>query len=401
MVREWLIRLAVRNRENTGDTAVREQYGLLSSLVGIVCNLFLFAGKFFIGALSGSVSIMADSVNNLSDAGSSIVTLIGFKVSGKPADAGHPFGHARAEYIGGLVIAFMILLIGIEFSKSSLQRILHPQPLDVSLAAVLVLSLSIAVKLWMCSFNRHIGRKISSVALLATAQDSFNDVLTTAAVLLSILVAHFTGWHLDGWMGLAVALFILWSGLGIARDTVGPLLGQSPPPELVEKIEREVRAYPDILGIHDLVLHSYGPNNWFASLHAEVSAAENILVSHDLIDNIEREVGERLGLHLVIHLDPIVTDDPIVNELREFTRSCVQQIDPVLSMHDFRLVHGQTHSNLIFDVTVPPGYRLSNPELCIALEKKIGELNGNFYAVITIDRSYVSSTHKQEGRAAE
>ena len=296
----------------------------------------------------------------------------------------------------------MILLIGIEFSQSSLQRILHPQPLAVSPAAGLVLAFSIAVKLWMGSFNRHIGRKISSVALLATAQDSFNDVLTTAGVLLSLLIAHFTGWQLDGWVGLAVALFILWSGLGIARDTVGPLLGQSPPPELVEKIEQAVRAYPGILGIHDLVLHSYGPNSWFASLHAEVSAAEDILHSHDLIDNVEREVGERLGLHLVIHLDPIVTDDPIVNDLRDFTRRCTQQIDPALSMHDFRLVRGQTHSNLIFDVTVPPGYKQSDQELCAALEKKIGELKENYYAVITIDRSYVSSTHRQDqGHAAK
>ncbi len=397
MVREWLIRMAVKERENAEEAALRERYGLLSSAVGIVCNLLLFAGKFLIGAFSKSVSIMADSVNNLSDAGSSVVTLIGFKVSGKPADADHPFGHARAEYIGGLVVAFMILLIGIEFSKSSLERILNPQPLQASAAAVLVLLLSIAVKLWMGSFNRYIGKKISSVALMATAQDSFNDVLTTAAVLLSLLLSHFTRWHLDGWMGLAVAFFILWSGFGIARDTVGPLLGQSPPHELVEEIEKRVRAYPGILGVHDLVVHSYGPRNWFASLHAEVCATDDILQSHDLIDNIERDVGEALHIHLVIHLDPIVMDDPALNELRAYTARCLQEIDPILSMHDFRLVRGQTHSNLIFDVTVPPGYRLSDRQLSRQLEEKIAELDAHYYTVITIDRSYLSSTTRHTG----
>lgn len=395
MIREWLIRTAIRDSGQVDNPAVRGRYGLLSSAVGICCNLLLFLGKLMIGLLSGSVSIMADSVNNLSDAASSVVTLIGFRVSGKPADADHPFGHARAEYIGGLVVAFMILLIGIEFFKTSLERILHPQSLEVSMLTVTVLILSIAVKLWMGAFNRHIGKTISSAALLATAQDSFNDVLTTGAVLLGTLIAHFTRWQLDGWMGLAVAIFILWSGFGIARSTVGPLLGQSPPPELVEDIMREVRAYPDILGVHDLVVHSYGPNNWFASLHAEVSASENILVSHDLIDNIEREAGERLGVHLVIHLDPIVVDDPLVNELRDHVRQYVQQLDPALSMHDFRLVRGQTHSNLIFDVTVPPGYHMSDSELCAALEKKISELDSSYYAVITVDRSYVSSIPKR------
>ena len=395
MIREWLIRTAIRDSGQVDNPAVRGRYGLLSSAVGICCNLLLFLGKLMIGLLSGSVSIMADSVNNLSDAASSVVTLIGFRVSGKPADADHPFGHARAEYIGGLVVAFMILLIGIEFFKTSLERILHPQSLEVSMLTVTVLILSIAVKLWMGAFNRHIGKTISSAALLATAQDSFNDVLTTGAVLLGTLIAHFTHWQLDGWMGLAVAIFILWSGFGIARSTVGPLLGQSPPPELVEDIMREVRAYPDILGVHDLVVHSYGPNNWFASLHAEVSASENILVSHDLIDNIEREAGERLGVHLVIHLDPIVVDDPLVNELRDHVRHYVQQLDPALSMHDFRLVRGQTHSNLIFDVTVPPGYHMSDSELCAALEKKISELDSSYYAVITVDRSYVSSIPKR------
>lgn len=398
MIREWLIRIAVGDSGQVEDPAVRGRYGLLSSLVGICCNLLLFSGKFLIGMLSSSVSIMADSVNNLSDAASSVVTLIGFRVSGKPADADHPFGHARAEYIGGLVVAFMILLIGIEFFKTSLGRILHPQPLEVQALTVAVLALSIAVKLWMGAFNRFIGKRISSAALLATAQDSFNDVLSTGAVLLGTLIAHFTRWQLDGWMGLAVALFILWSGFGIARSTVGPLLGQSPPPELVEKIMQEMRAYPDILGVHDLVVHSYGPNNWFASLHAEVSASENILVSHDLIDNIEREAGERLGVHLVIHLDPIVVDDPLVNELRAYARRCVQQLDPALSMHDFRLVRGQTHSNLIFDVTVPPGYRMDDSALCAALEEKVSELDSSYYAVITIDRSYVSSIPKRVER---
>lgn len=385
---ELLIRLFVRD-PHASDA--RGRYGMLSSAVGIVCNVFLCVCKFLIGAFSGSVSVMADSVNNLSDAGSSVVTLIGFRVSGKPADEDHPFGHARAEYIGGLVVSFMILLLGVSFFRTSLERALHPVLPEWGLAAFLTLVVSIAVKLWLCSFNRFIGRAIDSAALQATAQDSLNDVVATSAVLLAACISHWTGLALDGWMGLAVAIFIVVSGVGIARDTVSPLLGQKPPDELVAQIEVKVGAYPGILGMHDLMVHSYGPDRQFASLHAEVDAGTDFLKSHDLIDNIERDVLEELGVHLVIHMDPLVTDDPQLDELRLVVKECIHSVSPHLGMHDFRLVRGETHSNLIFDVSAPFDCPLSDAELRQAITRRIQKHDERLRPVITIDRSYASS----------
>lgn len=391
-----LIRLFVERGGKDGKAVPRGRYGLLSSLVGISCNAVLFVIKFLIGTLSGSVSIMADSVNNLSDAGSSIVTLVGFSVSEKPADEGHPFGHARAEYIGGLAVSFMMLVLGVEFFRTSLARILSPQELDISLAAIVVLALSILLKLWMASFNRFVGRRIDSTALLATAQDSINDVLTTSAVLAATIVSKYTGLLLDGWMGVLVALFILWSGFLVARDTISPLLGTSPPAELVKSIQDKVRSYDNILGMHDLMIHSYGPERWFASLHAEVDAKRDILKSHDLIDNIEREVLESLGVNLVIHMDPIVTDDPVLNELHQLVERGVKKMNPQISVHDFRMVKGDTHSNLIFDIALPAGFLKNDAEICEQVEDILKACDDKYYAVITVDRSYVSSVKTVE-----
>lgn len=393
MMRQFLIRHFVPDSENVSNPAVRERYGLLSSLVGICCNALLFICKFAIGTISGSVSIMADSINNLSDMGSSVVTLVGFRVSGKPADEDHPFGHARAEYIGGLIVSFMILLLGVEFFRTSLDKVLHPESLSLSPVMLMVLALSVGVKVWMASFNRFVGKRIDSTALMATAQDSLNDVITTSAVLLAALVATLTGWQLDGWMGLVVAGFILFAGFSIARDTVGPLLGQSPPQELVDGIERKVRSYPGILGIHDLMVHSYGPGRWFASLHVEVDASDNILHSHDVIDNIERDVLSEMGVHLVIHLDPIVVGDPVVDKMKSLAIECVKSVGERMTLHDFRLVQGETHSNLIFDVVVPIEETRPDNKIASLISEAIHQRNKDYYAVITIDRSYVSTNH--------
>lgn len=387
----FLIKRFIKTNDSLPPGAVRGRYGLLSSLVGIICNAVLFFVKFIIGTLSGSVSIMADSINNLSDAASSVVTLVGFRVSGKPADEGHPFGHARAEYIGGLIVSFIILLLGLEFFRNSLSRVLHPQPLDVSLPAIIVLALSIGLKVWLSAFNRHIGREIGSTALLATAQDSLNDVVATSAVLAATVLSKWTGLVLDGWMGILVALFILYSGIQIAKDTVSPLLGAAPPEKLVAALREKVLAYPGVLGMHDLVIHSYGPQSWFASVHAEVDAKRDILKSHDLIDNIERDVQSDMQVNLVVHLDPIVLDDPKLNELHRLVKAGVAAIDPRLDLHDFRMVRGETHSNLIFDIALPTGFSLADNELVGRVQALLDKQEEKYFAVITVDRSYLPS----------
>ena len=306
---DFLLRLFVKNSQNVEDSNVRAAYGSLSGLVGIVCNLLLFAGKLSIGLLAGSVAIVADAVNNLSDAASSIVTLVGFKMASKPADADHPFGHARMEYLSGLAVAVMILLIGVELAKGSVEKILHPEPVAFSTVLVVVLALSIGVKLWMSLFNRKLGRKISSKALEATAADSRNDVIATAAVLAAAVIGKLTNLQIDGYAGLLVAAFILWSGIGLVKETVNPLLGENADPELRKILIDEVRSNDKVLGFHDLMVHDYGPGQRFASIHVEMDNREDVLVCHDIIDDIERRCLEEHHVHLVIHYDPVVTDD--------------------------------------------------------------------------------------------
>lgn len=384
-----LVRLLVKDSQNVENPKVRQRYGQLAGGTGIVLNLLLFLGKFTAGTLAKSVSITADAVNNLSDAGSSIITLIGFKLAGKPADADHPFGHARMEYIASLAVAFIILLLGVELIRDSFEKILSPEAAQFSWLSIGVLLASIAVKFWMFRFNRTLGRRIQSVAMQATATDSLSDVLATSAVLVSTVLSPVIGFSLDGYMGVVVAGFILWSAVGILRETMNKLLGEAPTQEMEQMLTRHILRHEGVLSLHDMVVHSYGPGRTFATVHVEVDAREDILKSHDMIDNIEREVLLDHGVHLVIHLDPVVTDDEEVNALREKTRALVKEVYEELDIHDFRVVRGRTHSNLIFDVQVPHGCPLSDKEMTQAIIQGIKKIDPTYYAVLTLDRTYV------------
>ena len=384
---EFLIRRFVPDWQQVQRTDVRERYGTLAAAVGILSNIFLCIIKGLIGLFSGSIAVTADAVNNLSDAGSSVITLLAFKIAGKPADEEHPYGHARMEYISGMAVSFIIILLGLELMGSSFEKILHPEEVGVSALTYLVLIVSIAVKLWQGMFNRNLGKRISSEALQATAADSLNDVFSTGAVLLSTLVYQFTAVPIDGWVGMLVAIFITVSGVKLIMETGSPLLGQAPDPQMVQELEEKITAYDGVIGIHDLQVHNYGPGRVFATVHAEVPANRDILVSHDIIDNIEREVGHEMNLNLVIHMDPVVTDDERLNQLHAQVQQIVVGIDSNLSMHDFRAVFGPTHTNLVFDVVVPPGFSLSDSELSRRIEQQVQTL-GSYFCVITVDHNY-------------
>lgn len=381
-----LIRLFVKNSEDTENPQVRGKYGTMAGIVGILCNLVLFLGKLVIGTISGSVSIRADAVNNLSDASSNIVTLVAFQLARKPEDAEHPYGHARIEYLSGLTVAAMILLIGVELAKESFHKILYPEPVSFSWALVAVLGMSIAVKLWLAVFNRTLGKKIKSTSLMATAADSRNDVITTGAVLLAAVTARLTGMELDGYVGLLVAGFILWSGIGIAKDTISPLLGAPADPELVHLIRHEIEHFdPRILGVHDLMVHDYGPGQTFASIHVEVDRREDVLEMHEMIDRAERMMLEQHRIHLTIHYDPIVTDDAALQRMQKKVAEALHAIQPGLSLHDFRMVAGEKSTNLIFDVVLPDALRGKEQEIQSALEKAIQEPGMEYRTVITFD----------------
>lgn len=362
----------------------RAAYGKLSGAVGIACNLLLFAGKLAVGLAAHSVSITADAVNNLSDASGAVVTLVGFRMAEKPADRDHPFGHARVEYIAGLVVSALILLVGAELAKSAVEKILHPAPVDISPVTMAVLAVSVAVKLWLSRFNRALGRQIDSAALMATAADSRNDALSTGAVLLSALVSRHTGWGIDGYTGLAVALFILWSGIGIARDTVNPLLGQGADPALGQALAKMLTANPKVLGFHDLMVHDYGPGQRFATVHVEMDAREDPLLCHDIIDGLERSCLDELKVHLCIHYDPIVTDDPELNHMRQVVTDCLARLGPGLSVHDFRMVRGAARTNLIFDLVVPDSVHLDDVQQ--AVDQAVSRESDKYATVITFDR---------------
>lgn len=362
----------------------RAAYGKLSGAVGIACNLLLFAGKLAVGLAAHSVSITADAVNNLSDASGAVVTLVGFRMAEKPADRDHPFGHARVEYIAGLVVSALILLVGAELAKSAVEKILHPAPVDISPVTMAVLAVSVAVKLWLSRFNRALGRQIDSAALMATAADSRNDALSTGAVLLSALVSRHTGWGIDGYTGLAVALFILWSGIGIARDTVNPLLGQGADPALGQALAKMLTANSKVLGFHDLMVHDYGPGQRFATVHVEMDAREDPLLCHDIIDGLERSCLDELKVHLCIHYDPIVTDDPELNHMRQVVTDCLARLDPGLSVHDFRMVRGAARTNLIFDLVVPDSVHLDDVQQ--AVDQAVSRESDKYATVITFDR---------------
>ena len=381
-----LLRLFVKDADNTDSPKVRAAIGTLSGLVGIVCNVLLFAFKLLVGTLTGSVSITADAMNNLSDASGSIVTFIGFRVADKPADEHHPYGHARAEYLRGLGVAALILVIGIELVKTSVAKIFNPTPVSFTVVAAVVLLASIAVKFWMNLFNRGLAKRIDSTALMATAADSRNDCITTGAVLIAAVVEKLTRVPVDGWIGLAVALFILYSGLNLAKDTISPLLGENADPELREKIVDYIVAQPKVLGYHDLMVHDYGPGQRFASLHVEMDCREDPLDCHELIDDMERECLRSHNVHLVIHYDPVVIDDPVLTALKNKVLCLLQAKDPRLSMHDFRMVPGKKHMNLVFDVALPRDMKDKGEELRQWVEDTLNaEGDMVYHVIITFD----------------
>lgn len=385
---QLLARYFIKNYEQTESHSVRQSYGVLCGSVGIGFNILLFIGKFLAGLISNSIAITADAFNNLSDAGSSLITLIGFKMAGQKPDTEHPFGHGRIEYLTGLLVSLLILLMGVELIKSSVSKILHPEATECTPVVAGILIVSILVKLYMYLYNRSTGRKIDSAAMMATAADSLSDMLSTSVVLIATLIGKFTGLQIDGWCGLLVGIFILYAGFSAAKDTISPLLGQPPQKEFVEKIESIVQSYPQVLGIHDLIVHDYGPGRVMISLHAEVPASGDMLHLHDTIDNIERQLHRELHCDAVIHMDPVMNDDEETQELKKQVTCCLHELDKSLNLHDFRIVKGPTHTNIIFDILVPFKFQLSDAEISRFMEEKIHSISASYYAVINIDKDY-------------
>ena len=389
---QFLIRCFIKRPDDVKDAAVRTAYGNLASLVGMACNILLCIGKLLAGTLFGSIAIMADALNNLSDASSNVVSLIGFRLAAKAPDAEHPYGHARYEYLAGLVVSVTILAIGLSLLKESALKVLHPTPVAFSWLSIGVLAASILVKLWLSGFNRAVGKKINSETLMATAADSRNDVLTTGAVLLSTILCSLTGYGIvDGIMGVGVAAFILWSGWGLVMDTLSPLLGESPSPELVEHIERTVMSYPGVLGVHDLMVHDYGPGHQFASLHVEFPAETDPLTAHDVIDNIENDFLKKDRLQVTIHYDPIVTADASVGVLRARLKEHARQLDPQLSIHDLRIVPGDSHTNVLFDLVFPAGYTGDIDQMLAKMCQFVKEQDPKYCCVVKVEQSYASA----------
>ncbi len=383
-----LIRLFIKEHQNTADVKVRARYGILSGAVGVVLNVLLFAAKLLIGAVTHSIAITADALNNLSDAGNSCISVLGFRLSTKPADQEHPYGHGRVEYIAGMVVALVIMYMGIELIKNSVQKIIHPEPLLFSWASVLVLVLSILGKVWLAFFNRAIGKQINSGAINAVVVDSLSDVAATSFTILALFLSRRSALPFDGIFGIVVAGFVFFAGFSVFRDTISPLLGQPPTKEFVESIENKILSYDGIIGVHDLIVHDYGPSRCFVSAHAEVSAATDIMESHDLMDVIERDIHAEMGLNITLHMDPIVTDDERVDQARALAEEAVKEIDESLSLHDFRMVSGPHHTNLIFDVAAPFSVKLSDREITERIGAGIAQRKSNYYAVVTVDRSY-------------
>ena len=386
----FLSRWLIQDYDRPEDPEVRRKYGVLCGSVGIGLNLLLFLAKFFAGTISGSIAITADAFNNLSDAGSSLVTIVGFKLAGQKPDPSHPFGHGRMEYLSGLAVSVLILLMGFELLQSSVDKIRHPAAIEFSWLSVVILLLGIAGKLYMSYYNRSVGNKINSAAMKATAADSLSDSISTAAVLAATLIAHFFHVNIDGWVGVAVACFILYAGYNAARDTIDPLLGQAPDPELVTDVEKTVLSFPPIQSIHDMIVHDYGPGRLMISLHAEVPADGDLLEMHDTIDLVEQTLREKFHCDAVIHMDPIVTNDEQVLKMRSKMHQLVQVSDKRITVHDFRMVTGPTHTNLIFDVACPFDLKQSDEEVKRQVEEIVDLLDGNYNAVVTVDRIYAS-----------
>lgn len=383
---DLILRIFVRDHKNTEDPAVRDKCGRVAGAVGIVTNFLLFLMKIIVGTVFHSVSVTADAVNNLTDSGSSVVTLIGFKMASKPADEKHPFGHARIEYLSGVIVSFIVIFLGLQLGISSIEKILTPEENALTPVALVVLVISILAKLWQCLFYRKVGRMIKSESVEATSKDSRNDVIATSVVLLGAVITMLTGVNLDGYMGAAVALFIVFSGVQLTISTADPLLGQAPEGELVQTITEKMLSYPGIIGMHDLAVHNYGVGRCFASAHCEVDAKNDILVSHDLIDNIERDFSRDLGIHMVIHLDPVIVGDARTDALHCKVQSLVTALYPTVTIHDFRVIWGVTHSNIVFDAAVPFSVKDSDTVITQKLEAEIQKLDLDYRTVVTIDR---------------
>ena len=381
------VRFFIPDYENTTSPEVRQKYGVLSGIIGICLNILLFSFKLITGIFSSSISIIADAFNNLSDAGSAIITLIGFQISGQEADSDHPFGHGRSEYISGLIVSVIILFMAFELIRSSVDKILHPQPITFTPFVLAILIVSILIKLYMYSYNKSLGKQIASAALQATATDSLGDALSTGLVLAAILVSHFTGLHIDGYCGILVGLIIFSGGIQAAKDTISPLLGQAPDPDFIRQIRDIVTQYDEVLDLHDLIVHDYGPGRRMISLHAEVPAKGNILALHDTIDNIEKRLAHELHCSAVIHMDPVMNDDEETLHCKSLVTDILKELDPILSLHDFRIVKGTTHTNLIFDVVVPFKMSYSTESLKQSIEQQLWKTHPHYYCVIEIDHS--------------
>lgn len=386
---DFLFKKFIKDCDNINDPKVREKYGYLSGGAGICCNLLLTAAKFTVGTVTNSISIVADAANNLSDASSSVVTLVGSKISNKPADKEHPFGHGRFEYISALIVAFLILLMGVELLKSSVTKIFNPSPITFNLAAFIVLLLTIPVKLWMAYFNKKIYKKTSILSMKAVSQDSINDCFATGATIISLLVSSLTKVNIDGYIGIVVAVLILIAGIKMIKDIVAPLLGQAPDEKTVRQIEEIILSHKIVIGVHDLIIHSYGPSKTIASAHAEVPSNVNILEIHDEIDNIEKQILEEMNITTVIHMDPLVVNDEKINELKYEAEIIIKSINERFQFHDFRVVEGPTHTNIIFDLIIPHDYKTKPEDLNVLLEQKFKELNSNYNLVVTIEHGYL------------
>lgn len=383
-----LVKFFIRDPENTSNMKVREAYGTLGSITGIVVNLILAIIKYIAGILSGSISVTADAINNLSDAGSSIISLIGVKLSAMPADKDHPYGHGRVEYISALGVSFFVLLMGIELFKSSVDKVVNPAPVKFNWVALIILLVSILMKLWLGYFNKKLGEKINSAPMIAVMKDSFSDCLATSVALVAIIVSAFSDISIDGYLGIIVAGFIFLAGFNILKDTMADLLGKPADKEFTEQIEKKIMSYDKIVGVHDMIVHDYGPGRRFASAHAEVSSRDDIMEIHDIIDLAERDIFNEFGLVISIHTDPIVTDDERINALKDMTKGIVQEISNEMSIHDFRVVDGPTHTNLIFDLIVPHKYHLSNNQIIQIIEDKLSKIDERYFVVITIEHAF-------------
>ena len=383
-----LVKLFIKDSENYSDKKVRTSYGVLSSITGIVLNLILAGAKYAAGVISGSISITADAINNLSDAGSSIVSFFGVKISAKPPDKDHPNDHGRVEYISAFIVSFFVLFMGVELFKDSVDKIIHPEPVKFSFLSLAILVISILCKLWLGVFNKNLGKKINSAPMMAVMKDSFSDCLATGVAAISIIVSAFSDINIDGYLGIVVAVFIFIAGFDILRETLGDILGRPPEAEFVEEITEKIMSYPHVCGVHDMIIHDYGPSCRFASVHAEVPSDEDIMELHDIIDGIERDIYNEYGMLTSIHMDPVVINDERINELRKMTQDAVERIDERLSIHDFRVVEGPSHTNLIFDTLLPSDMKCHDREICQKIEDEISKIDERFFCVITVDHAF-------------